>query len=122
MHCLTRTTRPTPLHACLIFSMSAGLKFARWVRQAAYLPQCSRLAGTQLAPRFTQLPERDQYSAMELFRGSMLRHNVILNRKDTSSSGRQVDFREPGWKNYVPIRIADVICVQERLPREPRQC
>jgi SAM-dependent methyltransferase len=103
--------------ACLFDLLDeAGLKFARWVRQAAYLPQCSRLASTQLAPHFTQLAERDRYSAMELFRGSMLRHNVILNRKDTSSSGRQVDFREPGWKNYVPIRIANVICVQERLP------
>ncbi|NJD59439.1 MAG: class I SAM-dependent methyltransferase [Anaerolineales bacterium] len=94
----------------------AGLKFGRWVRQAAYLAQCGLLASTQLASRITNLPMLEQYSAMELLRGTMLRHSAILYRKDASSSGRMINFRDPGWKSYVPIRIADTICVNERLP------
>ncbi len=93
-----------------------GLKFARWVRQAAYLPQCSRLVSTQLASKITKLPVIEQYSAMELFRGTMLRHNAILQRKDSPSAYEEINFREHGWKDYVPIRLADTICVQDRLP------
>ena len=94
----------------------ANLKFGRWVRQAAYLPQCSRLAGTQLTPRIARLTALEQYSAMELFRGSMLRHNLILYRKDACIYHNFGTFHKHTWKNYVPIRLADTICIQEHLP------
>ena len=61
------------------------------------------------------LPE--QYAAVELFRGTMVRHSMVVYRNDSPDSGsRQVDFAGDAWLGYVPIRMSDTICVQERLP------
>jgi SAM-dependent methyltransferase len=97
-----------------------GLTFGRWVRQAPYLPQCSPLAATPHASRLAMLPLPEQYAAVELFRGTMVRHSVILCRNDHPGSAQPVSFAGdagPGaWPGYVPIRMADTLCVQERLP------
>jgi SAM-dependent methyltransferase len=56
---------------------SEGLRFGRWVRQAPYLPQCGGLAATPHAGRVAALPLKEQYAALELFRGTMLRHSLV---------------------------------------------
>ena len=56
--------------------------FGRWLRQAPYLAQCGSLAGTPHAPRLTALPPMEQYAAVELWRGNMLRHSLIAYRDD----------------------------------------
>lgn len=93
-----------------------GLKFGRWVRQAPYLAQCGSLATTPHAARLAKLPEREQYAAVELFRGTMLRHNLILYRDDRPSVSNPQYFNKDAWSAYVPIRLPDAVSIQKRLP------
>ena len=50
----------------------------------------------------------------------MVRHSAILYRKDNPGGLQPVSFAGdagPGaWRSYVPIRMTDTICVEERLP------
>ena len=98
------------------FSEGCGLTFGRWVRQAPYLAQCGGFAGTPHAARLAKLPPREQYAAVELFRGTMPRHNWIAYRDDHSDGSKLPHFDDDDWLDYVPIRMSDTICVQERLP------
>ncbi|MGA9261584.1 MAG: class I SAM-dependent methyltransferase [Desulfobacterales bacterium] len=93
-----------------------GLTFGRWVRQAPYLARCGRLAATSHAARLAGLPTREQYAAVELLRGTMVRHNVIVYRSDRPVSGQPIRFDEDGWQHYVPIRLPRTRCVEKRLP------
>ena len=63
-----------------------------------------------------QLPAAEQYAAVELFRGTMVRHSVVAYRHDHPGDPQQVGFAGDAWLDYVPIRMSDTICVQERLP------
>ena len=93
-----------------------GLTFGRWVRQAPYSPRCGIIADIPQASRITQLPLAEQYAAAELFRGTMLSHSVVLYRNDSPVDLQPVNFTDDAWLRYVPIRMSDTICVQERLP------
>jgi len=93
-----------------------GLRFGRWVRQAPYMPGCGLLAATPHADRLSALPPREQYAAVELFRGTMLRHSLIVHRDDSPGGGRPPRFDDDGWLGYVPIRLPETIRVQERPP------
>ncbi len=93
-----------------------GLRFSRWAKQAAYLPQCSALANLRLDSRIALLPLVEQYAAVELFRGTLVRHSAILYRNDCPGDLQPVSFIGDAWLDYIPIRMSDTICVQERLP------
>jgi SAM-dependent methyltransferase len=99
------------------FIREGGLEFGRWLRQAPYLPQCGAIAETPHASRLTQLPIEEQYAAVELFRGTMVRHSAIAFRSDRPGENRSLRFEDGCWHNYVPIRLPMTISVQERLPR-----
>jgi hypothetical protein len=94
----------------------ADLAFGRWLRQAPYLPQCGTLADTPHSDRLAALPMREQYAAVELFRGTMLRHSAVLYRSDDPGLPHRIDLAGDAWPDYVPLRMPDTICVQERLP------
>jgi SAM-dependent methyltransferase len=98
------------------FIQRGGLTFGRWVKQAPYLPHCGALANIQLNSRMAHLPLAEQYATVELFRGTMVRHSVILYRNDSPGDLQPVSFAGEAWLDYVPIRMSDTICVQERLP------
>jgi hypothetical protein len=106
----------------LDFVERCGLVFGRWVWQAPYLPQCGELARVPHSPRLAQLPLAEQYAAVELFRGTMLRHSLIAYRADRPGGGQPIRFDAglPGpsrrWLDYVPIRLQDTISVEKRLP------
>jgi SAM-dependent methyltransferase len=93
-----------------------GLVFGRWVRQAPYSIHCGVMARLPQASRMAKLPLAEQYAAVELFRGTMVRHSAIAYRKDSPTAPRTIDFGGDAWPGYVPIRMADTICIQERLP------
>jgi SAM-dependent methyltransferase len=94
----------------------AGLAFGRWVRQAPYLPWCGAPASTPHHSKLIELMPEAQYAAMELFRGTMVRHTLIAYRKEQPAQVAAVDFDGDAWLNYAPIRVPDTIEVRERLP------
>ena len=93
-----------------------GLTFERWYSQAPYLPQCGAIATTPHRVRLTALSECEQYAAMELWRGALATHSVIISRSDSNEAGGKVRFNDPRWPQYVPVRLPGTLCVQDRLP------
>lgn len=94
----------------------ARLKFGRWIRQAPYDPNCGVMARLPRATETAALPVVDRSAAAELFRGTMLRHSVIAYRDDDREASRQPSFAGDAWPRYVPIRLPETICVEERSP------
>lgn len=99
------------------FINRGGLTFGRWIKQAPYSPHCGVLAQIPQGLRMTQLPLQEQYAAAELFRGTMVRHSVIVHRDDSRGGSQQVAFTGEAWLGYVPIQVPDTICVQQGLPK-----
>ena len=93
-----------------------GLRFGRWVRQAAYSPRCGVMAHLPQASRLQRLTVEEQYVATELFRGTMVRHSVIAYRNDAPGGSEHIGFAGEACLNYVPVRMPDTVCVRERLP------
>lgn len=108
--------RPYSVPQFLAFFADNGLRFGRWLRQAPYLPHCGAAAGTPHHARLAALPEQDQYAAMELFRGSMLRHTAIAWRDDEPDAAWRIRFDGDDWPDLRPIRLGATVCVEERLP------
>jgi SAM-dependent methyltransferase len=98
------------------FIERGGLTFGRWMKQAPYSPRCGVMAHIPQASRIAQLPLAEQYAAVELFRGTMLHHSVVVYQHDRPGGSQGVSFTGDAWLGYVPIRMTDTICVQERLP------
>jgi SAM-dependent methyltransferase len=98
------------------FLRHAGLAFGRWVRQAPYLPWCGALAATPHHNRLAALAPEAQYAAVELFRGTMVRHSVVAYKTDQSGPDASVDFAGTAWPDYTPIRLPDTLAVRDRLP------
>ena len=46
----------------------------------------------------------------------MVRHSAVVYHNESSAQLNQIDFAHGGWLDYVPIRMADTVCVLERLP------
>lgn len=95
---------------------ASGLAFGRWYRQAPYLPYCGSPAASPLAERMQGLPARDQYVAMELLRGSMVRHSLVVHRDDDGPPRQQLAPDGDPGEGLVPLRIPGTIVVEERLP------
>ena len=93
-----------------------GLRFGRWLRQAPYLAQCGSLARTPHAARLAALPPMEQYAAVELWRGTMLRHSLIAYRADRPGDSHLPRFDGDDWLGYTPLRLPETISVRERLP------
>jgi 2-polyprenyl-3-methyl-5-hydroxy-6-metoxy-1,4-benzoquinol methylase len=100
----------------LEFIENGGLRFGRWIKQAPYSLRCGVMASIPQVTRMAHLPLSEQYAAIELFRGTMTRHSLVVYRNDNSIPSQQVSFAGDAWRGYVPIRMPDTICVQERLP------
>ena len=98
------------------FIKTAGLTFGRWIRQAPYSPYCGVMAQIPQASLIDELPLAEQYAAVELFRGIMVRHSAVVYRNDHPCNPQPVSFNGDCWLDYVPLRIPDTICIEERLP------
>jgi SAM-dependent methyltransferase len=96
----------------------AGLAFGRWLQQAPYSLGCGVLERLPEGPRrrIASLPPREQYAAVELFRGTMVRHSVVVYENPDQAAAQRVDFSSDAWRAYVPIRAPHTVCIQERLP------
>jgi SAM-dependent methyltransferase len=97
------------------FISAAGLTFDRWMTQAPYSPLCGVMQRIPQFSRRTQLSPAEGYAAVELLRGTMLRHTAIVTHPRAAAS-RGISFAGDALLGYVPIRMPDTISVQERLP------
>lgn len=93
-----------------------GIRLARWIEQAPYLPQCGAPARTPHAARLTELPERLQHAAAELFRGTITQHSFIAYRDDKPAECQPISFTGEPWRNYIPIRLPWTVCLRDRVP------
>jgi SAM-dependent methyltransferase len=101
------------------FLAQGGLQFGRWLSQAPYSPRCGVMAKLPQADRIARLAAPDQFAAVELFRGTMVTHSVVACRDDHPHGTAQFDLAAhsgTAWRAWVPIRLPDTVCVQERLP------
>ena len=46
----------------------------------------------------------------------MASHSVIAYRDDHPGRSQPIGFSGDAWLDYVPVRLPDTLCVQERLP------
>ena len=93
-----------------------GLSFGRWAEQAPYLAKCGAIAKTPHAARLAALPQPQEHAAMELFRGLMVKHNVIAYCDDRLGEPQPITFMGDRWREYIPILVPWSVCVRERLP------
>ena len=93
-----------------------GLTLGRWYWQAPYLPQCGSIATTPHATRLAALPERVKFAALELWRGTMSAHSVVVYPREPEEGAVQVTFDDDRWPRSVPIRLPSTLCIRERLP------
>lgn len=98
------------------FIEKADLTFGRWIKQAPYSFCCGILANMPQAWHIKHLSLPEQYAAVELFRGTMVRHSMVVYRNDNPDGPQLVDFAADAWLGYVPVRMPDTISVEERLP------
>ena len=95
---------------------SAGLRFGRWLRQAPYLPQCGGFADSPHISRLTRLPLQVQYTAMELLRGTMLRHSAVIYQESSHDDQQTVNFDHERWHEYIPVITPGSTSIGEKLP------
>ena len=100
------------------FLEKGGVTFGRWLRQAPYSVHCGIIAKIPQAARIAYLSAAEQFAAIELFRGTMARHTVVVYRNDTEDRHQQAGVDGESWLAYIPIRMPDTICVQARLAVE----
>src|SRR4029077_6534066 len=60
------------------FIQKAGRTFGRWLKQAPYTPHCGVVAKIPQASGLAQLSVAEQYAAVELFRGTMIRYSAVV--------------------------------------------
>ncbi|MCP4967488.1 MAG: methyltransferase domain-containing protein [bacterium] len=94
----------------------SGLTFGRWYKQAQYLPHCGFPTKTPHRRRLLDLSVSEQYAAIELIRGSMLRHTVIAHRADTELGNDRSGLNGDAWRDVVPIQLPHTIEVIEGAP------
>ena len=97
------------------FIGSNGLAFDRWVTQAPYSPHCGVMNRIPQLCRSTKLSLAEQFAAVELLRGTMVRHSVIVSHHARIRLATD-HFAGDAFLGHVPIRMPDTICVQEKLP------
>jgi SAM-dependent methyltransferase len=93
-----------------------GLSLGRWFEQAPYLPQCGAIASMPHAGRLRLLSPPLQHAAVELLRGTMVKHNFIAYRDDRPGESQPIRFEGDAWRGYVPLRLPWTLCIRDRVP------
>jgi SAM-dependent methyltransferase len=93
-----------------------GMSFGRWHEQAPYLAQCGIMARIPHAARLAALPAPEQHAAVELFRGTMVKHNLIAYRDDRGGESQPITFVGDRWREYIPIVLPWTRHIRDRVP------
>lgn len=95
---------------------SCGVSFGRWHLQAPYLARCGLMADSPHAAHLSSLAPPQQHAALELLRGTMVKHEFVAYRDDRPDSSQPIQFDDDQWTAYVPVRAPGIVTVRERLP------
>lgn len=93
-----------------------GLRFARWVRQAPYRPQVGIMGDLAHREPMASMDEVGQFAAMELFRGTIVRHSLIAYTAESTLPRTPVHWTGDDWRAYVAMVPPTVVVVEDRLP------
>ena len=118
LHPLDRAYTVPQLYAWL---ERCGMSFGRWVEQAPYLAQCGMVAKTPHAARLASLPAPSQHAAVELFRGTMVRHKLIAYRDDRAGAGQPITFAGDGWRSTCRSACRGPYAFESGCPGERRR-
>ena len=95
----------------------SGLRLQRFVYQAHYSLECSRLAAfPDLLAEVQRLSEPKQFAVAELYRGSMASHEVVVCRDDRPTASWRISFDGSDWPRYIPIRNPGLSMSEQDLP------
>jgi SAM-dependent methyltransferase len=108
LHPQDRSYTVPELHAWL---ERCGVRFHRWFLQAPYLPQAGTLAPASHRARLADRPVAEQHAAMELLRGTMIRHAFVAHRDDETHPLPDLDDDA-----LVPTGFQGATVRQEHLP------
>lgn len=98
------------------FLDSAGLRFGRWIRQAEYSPHCGIFLRSPHRARLEALPDRAAYAAVELFRGTLVRHSAVAYHAGSDVCDPKALLSSKDWAKLVPMRGPDTRIITEKLP------
>lgn len=93
---------------------AGGLQFGRWVRQAPYRPQCGVVSELAHGRMISSLPETEQFAALELFRGTMVRHSLIAYCADHELSPSL--FAGGRSQTFIPHRVVTAAVIEDKVP------
>ena len=88
----TRRTAPIRCRSYSSSSSEAGLTFGRWLRQAPYSPAAASWRAFPRRRAWPRWRRAEQYAAVELFRGTMVRHSVVVHRTTAEATSQELSF------------------------------
>jgi SAM-dependent methyltransferase len=96
-HCYT-------VSECLDLVEQAGLRFSGWVHNFFYYPNGHLHSNHGLYKRLNALPERELWSAMELYHGSLGRHEFLCSLPCAAQRSSINELSDEQFVNLVPVR------------------
>ena len=92
----------------------SGLYLQHLFPQAHYLARVSLLMATpELVNDVEALPAAEQYALMELYRGDIASHELIVCASESVRARREIGFEGQDWLGYVPVRNPEVEVVAD---------
>ena len=116
MRCCIRGTERTRSRSCSTSWAAPAWRSGAGCARRLICRGAARWRRRRITPGWLRLTAEAQYAAIELFRGTMVRHAVVAYRKDRPAPGAAIDFDGEAWLGYMPIRLPDTLAVRERLP------
>jgi SAM-dependent methyltransferase len=113
---LNPNDRPYSVDEFFDFLAGAGLRFGRWLRQAEYSPQCGLFRHSPHGSQLETLPVREASAAVELFRGTLVRHSAVAYLEGSRVTDPQMLLAGEDWAKLVPMRSPDTLAITENIP------
>ncbi len=91
------------VEACLQFATDLDMQFAGWLDNFYYYPDGQIPLEHPLYARIQSLPDEKKWQMMELFNGTISKHNFILCHKERDPASYRPNFDGEGFFDYVPF-------------------
>lgn len=99
---LHRSDRAYSVPEVLAFAEKAGLSFRGWLDKSIYSADLILPYNHPLRPHILELPEEEQWAAMELLTQGIGCHRFLLCHKDVKPETYIPNFSGKAWLKYIP--------------------